>query len=155
MKTNNTTPPPVSDINAEQLQADMATIRNVLSETEKDREIHRIVIAAGNFFCGLFMLIPVPVMLMVVGFVGISTPETQPGDSSPTAIVGVAAVAVSVIVMLFSLPFLFAGWGVWKKKSWGTVMALIAAALNLLNIPLGTALAIYTIWAASKGKLTQ
>ena len=94
-------------------------------------------------------------MLVVVGIVGVSTPETQPGDPSPTAIVGVVAVAVIAIVMLLSLPFLFAGWGVWKKKSWGTVMALIAAVLNLTNIPLGTALAIYTFWAASKGKLSQ
>ena len=34
-------------------------------------------------------------------------------------------------------------------------MALIAAVLNLTNIPLGTALGIYTIWAVTKGKLSR
>ena len=109
METNDTTPPPVPGINPEQLQSDMATIKNVLVETEKDREIHRIVIAAGNFFCGILMLIAVPIMLVAVGIVGVSTPETQPGEPSPTAIVGVVAVAVIAIVILLSLPFLFAG----------------------------------------------
>lgn len=144
-----------SGLNPEQLQADMATIKNVLSETDKNREIHRIVIAAGNFFCGILMLIAVPFLILAVGIVGVATPEVAPGEPSPTLIVGTVMFFVIVVVALLSLPFLLAGWGVWQKKSWGTIMALIAGILNLTNLPLGTALGIYTIWAAAKGKLNH
>ena len=154
METNDTTPEP--KMNPEQLQSDIDTIKNVLSEADKadkDNDIHRIIIAIGNFFCGLFLLIAVPVILIAIGIVGVAAPATQPGEPSPTLIVGAAGLGALVLIAVLALPFLLAGWGVWKKKSWGTVFAFITAILNITNIPLGTALGVFTIWAVVKGKL--
>ena len=40
----------------------------------------------------------------------------------------------------------FAGWGLLRRESWARILALIVGFLALLNIPLGTALGIYTLW---------
>lgn len=39
------------------------------------------------------------------------------------------------------------GVGLLLRSPWARIAALIAAALNLLNLPLGTALGVYTLWA--------
>lgn len=40
----------------------------------------------------------------------------------------------------------FAGWGLLRRESWARMLALIVGFLALLNLPLGTALGIYTLW---------
>lgn len=42
---------------------------------------------------------------------------------------------------------ILAGAGLLTRATWGRLAALIAGAMALLNIPLGTALGIYTFWA--------
>jgi hypothetical protein len=54
-------------------------------------------------------------------------------------------VFVSVIIGIFSLPEVIAGIGLLKKKEWARIMALVVSFLNLLAIPFGTALSIYTL----------
>ncbi len=53
---------------------------------------------------------------------------------------------VAAYVLLVSLPGLIVGIGVLKRQNWARILAIIVGALNLLNIPFGTALGIYTIW---------
>jgi hypothetical protein len=38
------------------------------------------------------------------------------------------------------------GWGLLQHEPWGRLLSLIAAFISLFNIPLGTALGIYTFW---------
>jgi hypothetical protein len=39
-----------------------------------------------------------------------------------------------------------AGWGLLQRESWARVVALVVGFVALLNVPLGTALGIYTLW---------
>jgi len=39
-----------------------------------------------------------------------------------------------------------AGWGLLQKELWARTAALVVAFIALLNVPLGTALGIYTLW---------
>jgi predicted nucleic acid-binding Zn ribbon protein len=39
-----------------------------------------------------------------------------------------------------------AGWGLLQRESWARVVTLVVGFLTLFNIPLGTALGIYTLW---------
>jgi hypothetical protein len=41
---------------------------------------------------------------------------------------------------------LFAGWGLLQRQEWARTVALVVGFLALLNVPLGTALGIYTLW---------
>jgi hypothetical protein len=38
------------------------------------------------------------------------------------------------------------GWGLLSRQPWGRMLALVLGCLNLLEIPFGTALGIYTLW---------
>lgn len=38
------------------------------------------------------------------------------------------------------------GWGLLVRAPWARMLAIVAACLNLLDIPLGTALGVYTLW---------
>lgn len=50
-----------------------------------------------------------------------------------------------VMVVLRSGLALVAGWGLMERAPWGRVVAIVAAFLSILKIPLGTALAIWTL----------
>ncbi len=40
----------------------------------------------------------------------------------------------------------FAGWGLLQREAWARTVALVVGFIALLNIPLGAALGIYTLW---------
>lgn len=41
---------------------------------------------------------------------------------------------------------LIAGWGLLNWKDWARTLSLVLGAINLLNLPFGTAIGIYTLW---------
>ncbi len=53
-------------------------------------------------------------------------------------------VFVSVIIGIFALPEVIGGIGLLKKKEWARILVLVLCFLNLIAIPLGTALSIYS-----------
>lgn len=54
-------------------------------------------------------------------------------------------VFTSVVIGIFSLPEVITGIGLLKKKEWARILAMVLSFLNLLAIPFGTALSIYTL----------
>ena len=50
-----------------------------------------------------------------------------------------------IMLMLRSGLAFVAGWGLMERAPWGRVVAIVAAFLSILKIPLGTALAIWTL----------
>lgn len=50
-----------------------------------------------------------------------------------------------IFVVLRSALALAAGWGLMERTSWGRIVAIVAAFLSLLKIPVGTALGIWTL----------
>ena len=75
-------------------------------------------------------------------------------DEEVTFILKIIGIAVPAILVLFSLPGIFAGLGLLKKESWARILAMVLGFINLINLPFGTILGIYTIWVLSK-KETQ
>lgn len=56
---------------------------------------------------------------------------------------------VSGIGFLFvagALVGLAAGWGLIQRESWARMLAIVTGVLNLVDMPFGTALGIYTLW---------
>ena len=51
-----------------------------------------------------------------------------------------------VFLVLISLPGLITGIGLLKYQSWARIVGIVLAAINLINIPFGTALGIYGLW---------
>jgi hypothetical protein len=54
--------------------------------------------------------------------------------------------SVGVFLLILSVPGIIGGIGLFNRKEWGRILVLILSAIDLLNIPFGTALGIYSIW---------
>jgi hypothetical protein len=88
------------------------------------------------------------VILMIFGglsaFVGLSdhTPEGFPA----VPILGAIGAFVFVLILVLSLPGLIIGIGLVQFRSWARMAGIILSALDLLSVPLGTALGVYGFW---------
>ena len=64
----------------------------------------------------------------------------------------------SVLAFLFaitSLPAIIAGFGLLAENIWARTLAQILGFVNLVNIPLGTMVGIYTIWALMREEASK
>ena len=52
---------------------------------------------------------------------------------------------VWVMLLIRSLLAFIAGWGLMERAAWGRIVAIVAAFLNILKFPFGTALGIWTL----------
>ncbi len=54
--------------------------------------------------------------------------------------------AVAFFLIIISIPGIIGGIGLLKRKNWARILILVVSVIDLLNVPLGTALGIYSIW---------
>jgi hypothetical protein len=88
----------------------------------------------------LFALIGLFVLVLLVG-IGVAT-----GDADAARILTVVGTAVGGFLMLLALPGAVAGIGLLQRRTWGRVLALIVAVLDIANFPIGTAISFYSFW---------
>ncbi len=77
------------------------------------------------------------------------------GEGAPLGILSAVALGVGGLLLVLALPGIVGGWGLLKFKPWARYLVLVLAALNLFNIPLGTAAGIYTFWALLQPETEQ
>jgi hypothetical protein len=53
---------------------------------------------------------------------------------------------VSVVILIKAAAGFAAGWGLLQREPWARVVTLVVSFLALFNVPLGTALGIYSLW---------
>lgn len=68
------------------------------------------------------------------------------GDNTAITITTIVGTAIAALLVVFSAPGIIGGMGLLKRQSWARVLVLVLGIINLVNIPFGTALGIYTIW---------
>ena len=67
-------------------------------------------------------------------------------DEEAMWILSIIGVAVGFFLIIISIPSIIGGIGLLKRKNWARILILIVSAIDLLNVPLGTALGVYSIW---------
>jgi hypothetical protein len=100
-----------------------------------------IVLGALGILAGLFVLLVMGGTASLVG----GAAGGSDGQLAGPVIAIIGAVMAAVVVMV-SLPGLIAGYGLLQRRSWARVLAIVVSSVNLLNIPLGTAIGIYGLW---------
>jgi hypothetical protein len=53
---------------------------------------------------------------------------------------------IGCLILVKAAAGFIAGWGLLQREPWGRILALIVGFISLFNIPIGTALGIYTLW---------
>jgi hypothetical protein len=106
---------------------------------------HIQIVAALHIAMGALALIGA---IVVFGFLGVASGiVVSQGEHEAAGIVGIIAVALGGFLALLALPSIIGGWALLVGRSWGRPVVLVLGALQLLHIPIGTALGIYTFWA--------
>ena len=78
------------------------------------------------------------------GIVGMAADPADAEIAQP--ILAIIGTAVTTFLLVLSLPGIIVGWGLLKFKPWARIAGIVLSALNLINIPVGTALGIYALW---------
>ncbi len=110
------------------------------------RHIHLLGIlwlafSAFNTLGGLFLL-----MLGNVFFPHLHEMQRVPAGM-PVGFFTALFTTLGIIVLAKAGFGFFAGWGLLQRESWARTVALILAFISLfLNIPIGTAMGVYTMW---------
>jgi hypothetical protein len=99
---------------------------------------------AFGALCVLGGLICLAVMGGIAGVVGAS----DQGQDAAVAVPVLAAIGVFVCVLclVVGVPGLIGGIGLLQYKSWARITVIVLSALDLIHIPIGTALGIYGFW---------
>lgn len=95
--------------------------------------------------------------LMAAGivFIAVAGGGLLSGDEEAILITSIVATSVSSIIAIFSIPEIIVGWGILKMKSWGRLLGIIIAILDLLALPIGTAFGIYALWVLMNEETEQ
>jgi len=115
---------------------------NQLSE----RDMHQHVSILGWLYIivnAIFLLLGLCGLLFFVGVGSIAAAEGDPTAFGVLGIIGVVALAFFAVL---ALPGILAGYGLLKRERWGQILALIVGVMSLFNLPIGTAIGIYTLF---------
>lgn len=80
----------------------------------------------------------------IAGIVGVAAEGRDGAIAVP--LLGAIGGFVAVLIVLVSAPGIVAGAGLLNFRPWARILGLILSALNLLNVPFGTALGVYGLW---------
>ena len=87
-------------------------------------------------------------------FIAIAGGGLISADATAIAITSVVAIVIAGFLTLLALPSIIAGVGLLRHSNWARILTLILAALNLPNIPFGTALGVYAFWVLLNDQTT-
>jgi hypothetical protein len=104
--------------------------------------ILQIVVGALGVLAGLFVL----AIFGVGGAIAGVAAQKDPDALVAAPILGVIGIALFLFIVLASVPGIAAGIGLLKFRPWSRTLAIVVSALNLMSVPLGTALGVYSLW---------
>jgi hypothetical protein len=100
------------------------------------------IILGGLGVCAAMIL-----MAIFGGLAGlVNFSERTPDGMVGSAALGLIGAAVTVVVLVISLPGLIAGIGLLSYQPWARILTIVLSALELPAVPLHTALGIYGLW---------
>ena len=100
-----------------------------------------LFLLVGALLLALAFFTPL-LMSTLAGIVGATHEE---GAAIGATILGLTGIALSLILLLFAIPYVACGVGLFKFRRWARVLGIILAAIALVKFPLGTAFGIYAL----------
>jgi hypothetical protein len=104
-------------------------------------------------------------LIVVVAMGGFATflawglPNSSASDAENARVIapwfGFLGLVIASFILALALPSIIGGWGLLKYKRWSRILMIVVSGLNLLHIPLGTALGIYGLWVLLNDQTTQ
>jgi hypothetical protein len=70
-------------------------------------------------------------------------------------VVPIILVIIGVILFIFSIVAIIGSIGLLKGKEWGRITVIVISFFNLIHVPLGTALGIYSLWVLLNDEIVR
>jgi hypothetical protein len=86
------------------------------------------------------------VLAAIIIFVAVVGGGLLSGDQDAIVITRIVGSVLAAFFVLISAPSIIGGIGLLRRESWARVLVMILAVFQLFNVPIGTAVAIYTFW---------
>jgi hypothetical protein len=80
------------------------------------------------------------------GVAGIIQHDHDPDAAQMVPIMGAIGGLIMVVLLVLSIPGIVAGVGLLSYQPWARILTIVLSILDLINIPLGTALGVYGLW---------
>jgi hypothetical protein len=96
---------------------------------------------------GFFMLLMFAMFFFM--WAVFSTIPKQPGGPDadfPLIILPIFFIFMLIYTAIFAVPSFIAGYAMLKRKQWARTASIVAAVLETMSFPFGTAVAIYSFW---------
>jgi hypothetical protein len=104
-------------------------------------EKHITIIAVLNIGLSIVSLI-----VAIIVFTAIVGGGILSGDEEAMRITSIVGTILGGFIAVLAIPGIIAGFGLLKRQPWARLLTMIVAVMDLLYIPFGTALGIYTLW---------
>ena len=114
---------------------------------------HIQVVAILHMAFGAMSLLAALILCAIFGLAGGIV--ISQGQHDVAGILSIVGIALCGLLTLLALPGIIGGWALYTGRSWGRPLVLVLGILDFLNVPIGTALGIYTLWALTRDPQTQ
>jgi len=111
---------------------------------------HVTVVGALNIGLGALLLLIACLTFVILIWVG-----RVADDADAARILDFVAVVVTFFLVVISLPGIVGGVGLLQGREWARILVLVLSVLNLFNIPIGTAIGVYSIWVLMQEETVQ
>lgn len=111
---------------------------------------HINIVAALYIGFGLLKVLAAGIALIAIVGGGLVS-----GDPDAIAITGIVGPALAFFLFLTALPGILGGYGLLKGWAWARILVLILAVFDLFQFPIGTVVAVYTMWVLLNSESNQ
>ena len=87
------------------------------------------------------------VVLFIVANTLFAHPHQYGAPESPVAFLHPLLSVIAIFILAKAACGFIAGWGLLQREPWARILALVLGFISLFNIPFGTAVGVYTLWA--------
>lgn len=110
-------------------------------------ETHVRVVGILHIVFGVMGILGALLVLVIFGgAAGIVGATADPEAHVAVPVIGVVGGLLSCVVLVVSVPGTIAGIGVLQFREWARILMIVVSVLDLLNVPLGTAIGVYGLW---------
>ena len=110
-------------------------------------ETHVKVLGILNILGGVLGLLTALMLTFVFGGVAaVVAADGDPDAAVAIPIIGLTGTAIVAFLVIWSLPGLIIGFGLYRFRSWARVGGIVVSIMALIAIPFGTLLGIYGLW---------
>ena len=113
-------------------------------------EKHVTLVGAINIGFGLLGLLIATVIFTILVGAGILSEDPQ-----AMAITSTVGTVIAFFITVRALPEIIGGIGLLKRKNWARIVVLVISCLDLIEIPIGTAIGAYSIWVLLNDETIQ